>query len=192
MPLINRVTQQDRDRKTIAAIRKYLVTLQSILIAGVTYTPDQLIALFQKDADLADAATRARGNLFAAAQAASAQRTLMRPVLVGFRSFLHNQFSDPSIVAEFGFTPRKQGKPSVETKATAAVKAKATRVARHTLGKNQKQAIKGDVLGVVEMPVTSSANAGAPSASAPAPSAPAAAPAPAGASQPPAPASPLR
>ena len=192
MPLVNRVTQQDRDRKAIAAIRKYLATLQSILIAGVAYTPDQLIALFQKDADSADAATHARANLLAAAQAASTQRALMRPVLVGFRSFLHNQFSDPSIITEFGFTPRKPGKPSVETKATAAVKAKATRAARHTLGKNQKQAIKGNVVGVVETPITSSSNAGAPSGSAPAPSAPAATPAPAGASQQPAPASPLR
>ncbi len=167
MPPINRVTQQDRDRKAIAAIRKYLLKLQSILIAGVAYTPDQLIALFQKDADLADAATQARADLFAASLAAKAERAQMRPVLVGFRSFLHNQFSDPSIIAEFGFASRKQGKPSAETKATAALKAKATRVARHTMGKNQKAQIKGTV---------------APTAPATSPAAPVAAPAPGAAS----------
>jgi hypothetical protein len=52
-------------------------------------------------------------------------------------------------------SPRKVSAVSPEKKVAAAAKAKATREARHTMGKNQKQGVKEDVIGIVVSPVTS-------------------------------------
>jgi hypothetical protein len=143
MPKINRTTQQDRDRKMIAAIQKYLMALSSILIRGVVYTPAQLIALLQNDIATADAATKAKASLHDAVTAAKAQRATMAPFLTGFRTYVLNQFKDASTISDFGFTPQKEPTRTVADKAAAATKAKATRAARHTLGSTQKKTVTG-------------------------------------------------
>jgi hypothetical protein len=48
-------------------------------------------------------------------------------------------------LSDFGLTGRKTPVVSPETRVAAANKAKATREARHTMGKKQKAAIKGTV-----------------------------------------------
>jgi hypothetical protein len=143
MPNTNRTTQQDRDRKMIAAIQKYLMALSSILIRGVGYTPAQLVTLFQNDIATADAATTAKAALHDAVTAAKTQRATMGPLLVGFRTFVLNQFKDASIITAFGFSPQKEPTRLVADKATAATKAKATRTARHTMGAKQKKKVTG-------------------------------------------------
>jgi hypothetical protein len=141
----NRSTQQDRYRKAIAAIQKYLSTVASMLIAGVSYTPTTFIALLQKEILLEDAASKARNDLRTAAAAARQNRATMVPIMVGFRAFLENMFTDPSTIAEFGFAPRKRTAPTVEAKTAAVNKRAATRAARHTMGPKQKLDIKGAV-----------------------------------------------
>jgi hypothetical protein len=51
--------------------------------------------------------------------------------------------TDTATLADFGFGPVKHTEPSPAVKAAAAVKARATRAARHTMGKVQKKAITG-------------------------------------------------
>jgi hypothetical protein len=143
MPKINRATQQDRDRKMIAAIQKYLMSIVSILVRGVGYTPAQLITLLQNDIAAADAATKAKAALHDAVIAAKTQRATMTPLLTGFRTYILNQFKDASIISDFGFTPQKEPARTVADKATAATKAKATRTARHTMGAKQKKSVTG-------------------------------------------------
>jgi hypothetical protein len=87
----------------------------------------------QKDVDVADAATSARQSFLVAAQSARDQRAAMTPIRKGFRGFLQNTFTDPSILAEFGFPALTRQTPTADAVAGAAVKRKATRVARHTL-----------------------------------------------------------
>jgi hypothetical protein len=158
----NRPTQQDRNRKAIAATQKYLTKIATVLVAGVSYTPAEIIALLQKDIDVADAATGARNALLVAAAAARDQRARMTAFRTGFRAFLENMFTDPGTVAEFGFTPRTRRAPTAETKAAAVDKRNATRAARHTMGPRQKAPIKGDVPAA-----GASAGGGAPPAGAP-------------------------
>ena len=47
---------------------------------------------------------------------------------------------------DFGFAPPKKAVRTVEEKAQAKVRAKATRAARHTMGSQQKKLIKGTVV----------------------------------------------
>jgi hypothetical protein len=143
MPNTNRATQQDRDRKMIAAIQKYLMALASILIRGVGYTPAQIITLLQNDIAAADAATKAKAALHDAVIAAKAQRATVGPFLTGFRTYILNQYKDASIISDFGFTPQKEPARTVADKAASATKAKATRTARHTMGAKQKKKVTG-------------------------------------------------
>jgi hypothetical protein len=139
----NRTTEQDRDRKMIAAIQKYLMSIASILIRGVGYTPAQLITFLQNDIAAADAATKAKAALHDAVIAAKTQRATMTPLLSGFRTYVLNQFKDASVIAEFGLTPQKASTRTVAVKAAAATKAKATRAARNTMGPKQKKSVTG-------------------------------------------------
>jgi hypothetical protein len=174
MSTTNRVTEQNRNRKMIAAIQKYLMKLTAIMVAGVTYTPDQIVALLQQEIALADTATQARATFLVAATTVQTERLTMKPILVGFRAFVENMFTDPSVITEFGFPPRKVGQTDPATKVLAAKKARATRTARHTMGKVQKKAVKGTITidsstpSTASPPTTSSPVASAPVASAPA------------------------
>jgi hypothetical protein len=48
-------------------------------------------------------------------------------------------------LADFGFAPPTVSQPTADTKATAVEKRRATREARHTMGKNPKKNVKGTV-----------------------------------------------
>ena len=62
----------------------------------------------------------------------------------GVRAWVASRFGSTSQAAhDFGFPPRKTATKSVETKHHAVAQCKATRAARHTMGKRQKQAIVG-------------------------------------------------
>jgi hypothetical protein len=53
---------------------------------------------------------------------------------------------DPWTLPIYGLTPDREHRPlTVEEEALKVAKAKATRAARHTMGKRQKEAIKGQV-----------------------------------------------
>jgi hypothetical protein len=58
------------------------------------------------------------------------------------------------VLADFGLRPKKAPTPlTVEEKAAAAAKRKATRVARNTMGSQQKKAVTGTFVGVVVTPI---------------------------------------
>ncbi len=156
----NRPTQQDRFRKIIVAIQKYLSQLTQIILAGVTFTPASLVQFFQDQVKLLDDATAARAALRQAAQAIKENKTTKGPVLRAFNDFVLSMFvNQPTVLADFGVPPRKTATKKVDTKQTAVEKALATRKARHTMGKRQKQKVKGVV------PAPAPAQAPAPAAS---------------------------
>jgi hypothetical protein len=154
MPTLKRARRQDRDRKMIAASRKYLSNRTAILIAGVSYTPAEFIAAIEHDAAIDDAATKAKTAFLAAAAAANGQHAATRSFFAGVKTYVQNQFSDPNTIAEFGLTSPRVKESDAATKALAVDKRRATRKARHTLGKKPKARIKGDVTGAVVTPVT--------------------------------------
>jgi hypothetical protein len=60
-------------------------------------------------------------------------------------------------MATYGFAPAKVRVVSPKAKLVGAIKAKATRIARGTMGHRQKQAISGNVMSVIVTPVTHAA-----------------------------------
>ncbi len=122
----------------------------------------------QNTINTADATEAARAVWVASSATEKGLRGTTVSTLSSLRTFVMLKFGSNALatLADFGFQPRKQTAPTVETKAAAAEKSLATRAARHTQGPKQKAKIKGTV--PVTEPATTPA---APAPAAPAPTA---------------------
>ncbi len=154
MGIISRSTQQDKARKILAAINNTLPAQTSVTLAGTPYTRDTLAASVEQDITIADDATNAKQAFFNAAATARERVQDRKAFYKGLESYVENLFTDPNVITQFGFTPRKTAAQDTATKTAAVQKRAATRKARHTMGKNQKAGIKGNVTGVEVIPVT--------------------------------------
>jgi hypothetical protein len=181
MANVNRISLQAHAAQVNAGIQKYMIHTSSIPLGGTTYSPADLMKLVQSQIDSVNTADAAKANWHSTVLAERTLNTQLTPLLREFRQYVISVYGATSpVLAEFGFAPSKRATRTPEEKAAAAAKAKATRAARHTAGKNQKKAVKGNVTGVVMVPITAASGASAPTASPPpaAPAPAAAAPAP--------------
>jgi hypothetical protein len=74
-------------------------------------------------------------------------RAKARALRRGLGTYILGTYGEAAVqmLQDFGIpVPKPKGKKTAQAKAEAVVKAKATRAARHTLGKNQKKPIKGE------------------------------------------------
>jgi hypothetical protein len=131
------------------------------LIGNVAYTTATLVQVFQ---GLITAIKGVNAAQVSAKDAVASMRTeeaKVRPVFKGLKRNLQSTYGTASTtLADFGFEPIKAPTPlTVEEKAAAAAKRKATREARGTEGKKQKLAVTGNVVGITVTPITSSATA---------------------------------
>src|SRR5260221_10285842 len=173
---MSKKTQKSKDaalaKQFIAGIGKHFANAESMAFGSATLTPAELTKRLHTLVDLRTAVNDAK----ATAKAKLADETTQAPALLGllteFESFVKVTFSkSPDILADFGLAPRKVSTPlTAVRKVAAAAKRKATREARQTMGKRQKQQITGNVVDVVVTPVTQPKPvAPAPVANAPAP-----------------------
>jgi hypothetical protein len=128
----------------IAGIQKDLSTVTNLVLLGVTYTPASLEALFQSWLAAAAAVAPAKAQWQAAVLAEHALRKTVQAVWTALEAYARNQYTaTPATLTDFGFAPKKTVKKDPETLVAAAEKNRATRAARHTLGKDQKRDITG-------------------------------------------------
>jgi hypothetical protein len=129
-----------------------------------TYTRDELIAQFNTFIGTGETTKAARQEWLAATEAEQAALLQVAPLRAAVRSVLQARFGKTGLgLAKFGFSPAKVPQKSTTTKAGAVAKTKATRTARHTMGKVQKQGITGDVVGITVTPLVAGAPVPAPS-----------------------------
>jgi hypothetical protein len=146
--MANRNTKQNSDRKVILAIPKHLSNVGTMNLAGTSYTPSDLVRLFQSRIEAADAATAAHAKWLDTVKGEREQIAQTAIVVRAFKNFLLSMFADQTEpLADFGVSPRKAPKKTVATKAKAVAQTKATRKVRNTMGKQQKKAVKGSVTG---------------------------------------------
>jgi hypothetical protein len=130
----------------LAALKANFQPNDPITLAGVTHTAAEVITKYQGFADDRNAVTdeqKAVKVALAKRKASNAERAATDKQL---KSFVLTRFGDGSKQAhDFGFPPPKPRTTKVLDKAHAALQAKATREARHTMGKLQKADIKGTV-----------------------------------------------
>src|SRR5258708_23110573 len=144
MTTINRTTTQARDAQVIRGVQKHLQNVSSLPLGGSAYTPADLVKLVQSRIDSANVAAGTKANWHSTVVEDRTLNTKLTPVIRALRQYVINVFGATSpVLADFGFTPPKKATRTPEEKAAAAARAKATRTARHTMGKKQKKDVKG-------------------------------------------------
>jgi hypothetical protein len=157
-----------RDAQIVDGIQKHLQGVSSLQLAGTTYSPADLVKLVESRASQVAAVTAANATWHAAVAAEKELNAKLAPVLQGLRQYVFNTFGAAGTVpADFGFAATARKPLTSEEKVARAAKAKATRAARHTMGKVQKKKVTGTTAAAA----TAAATAPAPAASA-APTAP--------------------
>jgi pyruvate dehydrogenase E2 component (dihydrolipoamide acetyltransferase) len=109
-----------------------------------TFTRDEIVAQLQTFVAAAET-TKASNQVWRSdVQAEAAVEITVRPIRQGLRGIAQARFgNDGAELLKLGFAMAKTAKRSAAVKAEAVVKAAATRVARGTVGKKKKLAIKG-------------------------------------------------
>jgi hypothetical protein len=144
MNTINRPSTQARDAQIILGVQKNLQHVSSLPLGGTTFTPDALVKLVQSHLDLVNAIATSRATWHSQVVSGKALSAQLTPILRGLRQYVINANGETSpVLADFGFTAPKKRVLTPEQKAAAAVKAKATRKARNTMGSVQKKSVKG-------------------------------------------------
>jgi hypothetical protein len=169
---INRTTLRDRCRMANAGIDKHLANEPAIALGSAPQSPADIKKHLQASIDAADATQNARAQWVDASGAEVALRDDNVALLAALRSYVLLKFgkADTATLADFGFSVRKRTPSTVETKAAAAEKSRATRTARHTMGPRQKEKVKGTVAPTppvpeaptAEQPASPGSTAGAP------------------------------
>jgi hypothetical protein len=130
---------------------------QTIPVAGTTFTIASLTQAMQDFVDQRQAVEDAKASLKAKLQIEQGQAPAQLVIIRAFEGIVRNSHSGSiDTLAKFGLAPPKaRAELTTEQKAVAAAKRMATRVARQTLGKNQKKTIKGSIdARLVVTPVT--------------------------------------
>src|SRR5262249_22551514 len=118
---------------------------QELHFGGAVYTVTALIALLQSFVQLREAVEAAQAAVKERLAAEHAQSPSLLAIIGAFEMFVRATFGNsPETLADFGIPPRKERTPLTAEQLVAAVaRREATREARHTLGKQQRKAIKG-------------------------------------------------
>jgi hypothetical protein len=157
---ISRRRHQLADKSLLDGLNKHGQSLPALLIEGRSLQPTDLIAILQGRIDAASVAESTKATWLTAVKADYDERAKTRTAVSGLRQALHVAFDGSiEVLADFGLAPRKVAVMTPEQKTAATAKAKATRAARHTMGKRQRAEIRGTASEVV--------TATAPDASAP-------------------------
>ncbi len=142
----NKLTQITSDQNMITGTQTHLAQLSSFPVGSQTVALADIVKVYQDRITTAQAAQTAQAAATAAVQANRDKRAQTSAFTAAFRRMVQGMFAEsPDTLASFGLAPIKVGKRTVATKANAIAKNKATRVARHTMGSNQKKDVKGTV-----------------------------------------------
>jgi hypothetical protein len=141
-------------KQLIAGAAKRLTGTTPIVLAGSSYTPDQITSKLQQLVNLRSAVDAAQASSRARITEENTQAPSLIALVSDLRAYVRVTFRDsPEALADFGITPKARVPLTGEAKALATAKRAATRAARHTMGSNQRKAIKGDVTGVLVTPI---------------------------------------
>jgi hypothetical protein len=145
MSTTNRNREQTAHQKLAEGLKKHEQALSLLTIDGTSFKTADVIATVQARVDSAQAVVSSRATWQANILSDKAERTKTKTFLSGLRKALFVAFGNSvDVLADFGLAPHKpRVQRTPEEKTAAAAKAKATRAARHTMGKKQRQAIKG-------------------------------------------------
>jgi hypothetical protein len=146
---MSKVSQNDLSmmlQAVVTALNDPSFSTKTVVIAGKIWKPKDLVQTFESQIDALQASNAAHQAWL---QSVSDQRSAYAaivPLLKGLRAYLAALYGETSqTYRNFGFAPPQKAKPSTETRSAALQQSRATRLARGTMGKKQRLAIKGTV-----------------------------------------------
>jgi hypothetical protein len=152
-PKRNRNDQLTAERTLIGGLVLHAAAIPSMVISGAFQTTNDLVASLRTRVDSAEAVRSTRAAWLTAVQADRDKRAATKTFVSGVRQALLVAFGNHlDTLADFGLTARALHVRTPEEKLAVAEKAKATRTARHTMGRKQRAAIKGAVAATEPVP----------------------------------------
>jgi hypothetical protein len=145
-PKINRTNRITSDVRLLQGLTKHAQAFPLLVQGGRSYDIKQMIDVLQQRIDAANEAQSKRAVWLEAVQADRQSYASTKAFLSALAQVLRIAFSDSiENLADFGLDPYKKHVRTPDEKIAVAAKSKATRAARHTMGKKQRAAIKGVV-----------------------------------------------
>jgi hypothetical protein len=144
MPRLSRQDKLTRDYVLKNGIQKHFTGQPAFVFQGKTLSKADLVALVEEHETAIADLQKAEAAVKAAVTRERAKNAEIHAMGVRIHAWAHIRYPhDIAILADFGTAPVKHGVKSPAVKALAAERMRATRKARHTLGKRQKAKIKG-------------------------------------------------
>ncbi len=158
-------------KQLVAGIGKHMTNVASVTLLGATMTPAEVAKSLETFAALRSDAEAAKANATTKVAAENAHAPALRALMDAFMAVVKAAYgTQADVLADFGLPPKRARTPlTAEQQALSNAKRKATRAARHTQGRKQKAAIKGNVTGLAIATVVQPAAAPEASAAPPAP-----------------------
>jgi hypothetical protein len=144
MPKTSQAIRVTRAVHIIRGVEKRFSPRGTYQVSGKPYTGAQIAAVFQRYLDAVDAVTAARAAFGAAVRAEKLAARSAEELSAALKSTVKSAWGGTrETFADFGWElPRRTGPKSVEAKAEGAKKARATRHARKTMGRRQREKIR--------------------------------------------------
>jgi hypothetical protein len=167
----NKTTARALNQKAAQGIDKYFAKVGSLTIGGVAYTPDSLKAVLLAEVDASEAVDTTRAQLHQQVATHRTEAAKARSVRGSLRTYILGAYGPAAVqmLGDFGMSAPKRASKTVQAKAEAVAKGKATREARHTMGSKQEESVHGAPEQPATTTATPSAQGTAPAAT-PAPS----------------------
>src|ERR1700733_278292 len=142
----NNATIVETCTRRLRSLAGYVDGGVTIAINGRKHAHGDVVAIYQKCLDARATVARLRAQLLEAIGTVGDTEVARLEADAALKAWVRAQFGVESTEAiDFGFPPPRTGARTVEEKALAVARAKATRKARHTMGKRQKEGIRGTV-----------------------------------------------
>jgi hypothetical protein len=141
----NKAKEAAQENSLLAALAEHFTGSAVLTLNGTSYKAKDLQKTLQAHLDAISAADALKAKWQTAVAAANAKAAAVAGLLPALRAHLISQFGGSSqTVADFGFTPKKRS-TTVEAQSLGVARRAATRQARGTMGKKQKEKIVGVV-----------------------------------------------
>ena len=144
----NKTTALALNKKISEGVDKYFSKVKSLTVGGTTYTPKSLMAVLNAENDASSAVDSTRAQLENQVVTHRSAKVTAAALRSALKVYILGNYGKKAVqmLGDFGMSaPKATGKRTVEAKVQAVALAKATRGARHTMGKKQKASIKGTV-----------------------------------------------
>jgi len=132
---VNKTSRQVQLQQILSGIAKHFAGVTSVTLGKATYSPAALAALVQQILDAMAVVAQANAVYREKVQLERDAYAKAAPVLRLLKSYVVATNGDGqdsmSTLTDFGYTPRKLGRPKTAAKAEAEAKAAATRHAHH-------------------------------------------------------------